>query len=237
MSNDQEPNLTQYEIEKGTISYEQSISAYQFQVSRYNTWMNLYALFVGALFVAFYGIAYNININDSANANDIENVCKCVCDSCSCTPAAESTIKPLAELFLPREYMLILVTLLGIIASGCWMASMMGNCAWINSYMRIIKRNEENLFASYPHTDPFDWFVHRYAITSKNEITQHPKFISTQKATQFFIGTTLTAWIFIFIWSICFVADKEMGCCGIIASLLVSTAISVATWRIFKLFS
>lgn len=36
------------------FAYEQSISAYQKHVERYNTWMNMYAIMTGALFVAFY---------------------------------------------------------------------------------------------------------------------------------------------------------------------------------------
>lgn len=35
-------------------AYEKAIEGYQFQVGRYNTWMNYYALFVGALFIALY---------------------------------------------------------------------------------------------------------------------------------------------------------------------------------------
>lgn len=36
------------------FAYEQSISAYQHHVQRYSTWMNMYAIIAGALFVAFY---------------------------------------------------------------------------------------------------------------------------------------------------------------------------------------
>ena len=38
------------------FAYEQSIKAYQSHVQRYNTWMNMYAIMTGALFVAFYSI-------------------------------------------------------------------------------------------------------------------------------------------------------------------------------------
>ena len=38
------------------VAYEKAINGYQFQVGRYNTWMNYYAIFVGALFVALYSI-------------------------------------------------------------------------------------------------------------------------------------------------------------------------------------
>lgn len=37
-------------------AYEQSVNAYQSHVQRYNTWMNMYAVITGALFVAFYSM-------------------------------------------------------------------------------------------------------------------------------------------------------------------------------------
>lgn len=37
-------------------AYEKAIDAYQFNVSRYHTWMNYYSIFVGALFVALYTV-------------------------------------------------------------------------------------------------------------------------------------------------------------------------------------
>ena len=39
------------------FAYEQSIQAHQKHVERYNTWMNMYAIMTGALFVAFYSIS------------------------------------------------------------------------------------------------------------------------------------------------------------------------------------
>ena len=44
------------QICKKQIAYEKAIDAYQFHVQRYHTWVNYYAIFVGALFVAFYTI-------------------------------------------------------------------------------------------------------------------------------------------------------------------------------------
>ncbi len=41
------------------FAYEQSIIAYQHHVQRYSTWMNMYAIITGALFVAFYSIYGN----------------------------------------------------------------------------------------------------------------------------------------------------------------------------------
>jgi hypothetical protein len=36
--------------------YEKAIEGYKFNVERYKDWMNLYAIFVGAFFVAYYTI-------------------------------------------------------------------------------------------------------------------------------------------------------------------------------------
>jgi hypothetical protein len=36
--------------------YEKAIRGYEFHIQRYNTWMNQYAIFVGAFFVAYYSI-------------------------------------------------------------------------------------------------------------------------------------------------------------------------------------
>lgn len=38
------------------LAYEKAIEGYQFQVGRYNVWMNYYAIFVGAFFVALYSV-------------------------------------------------------------------------------------------------------------------------------------------------------------------------------------
>lgn len=58
-SNNEDNPLSGQENLKNTnvfAAYEKAIEGYQFQVGRYNTWMNYYALFVGALFIALYSI-------------------------------------------------------------------------------------------------------------------------------------------------------------------------------------
>ena len=44
------------QICKKQVAYDKAVEAYQFHVQRYHTWVNYYAIFVGALFVAFYTI-------------------------------------------------------------------------------------------------------------------------------------------------------------------------------------
>lgn len=49
------------------FAYEQSIIAYQNHVQRYSTWMNMYAVITGALFVALYTSYSGTNINKFPN--------------------------------------------------------------------------------------------------------------------------------------------------------------------------
>lgn len=43
--------------------YEKAIQGLEFHTSRFNTWMNLYAIFVGAFFIAYYNISEKDNFN------------------------------------------------------------------------------------------------------------------------------------------------------------------------------
>lgn len=183
------------------IAYEQAVKAYQFQVTRYNTWMNYYALFVGALFVSFYMI---ICYSKSIDTNIID-----------------------------PKHLLTFIAALGIIASICWMASLIGNCAWMNNYIKAVKKNETIFFGektggneslvvyrrliknSSPTTEDggansstctwwktcIDWIKKKLKTCLGFIIgNRRTGFISTQKMTQWFVGAVLAAWIYIFVW-------------------------------------
>ncbi|MDE6569455.1 MAG: hypothetical protein K2K43_02385 [Alistipes sp.] len=221
------------------VAYEQSVKAYQFQVTRYNTWMNYYALFVGALFVGFY------------------NVPK---DALECLP--------------------ILISLLGIVASTCWMASLIGNCAWMNNYIKIVKENEKAFFSAYNSShnvyqkikyEPvaaqrgwelrnffkllcnfpkwivqFIWFILKqilrflhWVIFKKNNTAVQAlesvnTYISTQKTTQWFVGSVLAAWIYIFVYAcdIAITTNCKLINNGIL--ILGSVVIAVIIWFLLK---
>lgn len=49
-------NTISKQEENKKLAYEKAIEGYHFQVGRYNTWMNYYAIFVGAFFVALYSV-------------------------------------------------------------------------------------------------------------------------------------------------------------------------------------
>ena len=42
--------------------YEQAVRGYEFNINRYKDWMNLYAIFVGAFFIAYYTLIDKVNI-------------------------------------------------------------------------------------------------------------------------------------------------------------------------------
>lgn len=187
------------------IAYEQSVKAYQFQVTRYNTWMNYYALFVGALFVAFYNV-----------------------------PTAGSDIQCLP----------IIISLLGIVASICWMASLIGNCAWMNNYIQTVKENERIFFEEPVQqndenlTNP-DLSVYRH-IHQGEQIPKvyYKEFISTQKMTQWFVGAVLAVWIYIFIYlctgdgSIAITCNCELVNSG--TPILISIVAAWGIWILLK---
>lgn len=194
--------------DKQFIAYDQAIKAYQFQVTRYNTWMNYYALFVGALFVAFYMI---ICYSQS---------CSCTCCfcwmCCSCDDELPST-----------KFLLIFITILGIVASTCWMASLIGNCAWMNNYIKIVKIRENALLGQTSYV--YQYIQECY----QNRTGKHLRkgFISTQKMTQWFVGAVLAAWIYILI-SLC---PTKYDCIAFIYDYKKITS-CVIVWVIWVLF-
>ena len=97
------------QICKKQVAYDKAVEAYQFHVQRYHTWVNYYAIFVGALFVAFYTI-----IPQSENVQ--------------CTPCSGTIFSFLDSIWLP-----LLIITLGWFASMCWLASIIGHYEWMKS--------------------------------------------------------------------------------------------------------
>ena len=93
--------------------YDKAIEGYKFQVERYNTWMNYYALFVGALFVALYSIW---------PSNE------------GCCPKTTSSI----EIWI----LLGAISLLGWLGSFCWYGSLLGYRKWITHWIDVVKKIE-----------------------------------------------------------------------------------------------
>lgn len=156
------------------FAYEQSIQAYQKHVERYSTWMNMYAVMTGALFVAFYSI-YG---KDSTCI-----ICGKLNEICSCSLVSDD-----------NTIFLLLIAILGFICSLCWYGAVKGHYEWMKSFIEIVKFNEKKYFGE---NGPF---VYSKVIALE---TSKPKkgnflygFFSTQKITLFFIKGVVLAWIF-----------------------------------------
>lgn len=232
--------------DKELVAYEQAVKAYQFQVTRYNTWMNYYALFVGALFVAFYMI---ICYSKSCS-------CASCYTCCSCNYQLPST-----------RFLLILIAVLGIVASVCWMASLIGNCAWMNNYIKAVKKNEATFFGEEIGSGK-SLVIYRRLIKNSSATTKdrrwktcidwikeklktclgfncRRKFISTQKITQWFVGSVLAAWIYIFVCLLAKNSDITITSTQLIqmiqdyiiqdCKIKISIGIAFGIWVFFKI--
>ena len=165
-------------------AYEKAIEGYQFQVGRYNIWMNYYAIFVGALFVALYSIWPK---------SEIETLC-CACKPvCSKVPVA---IAESQEWFLP-----LIISVLGWIASLCWYGALLGYRKWNDHWIGVIQKIERIIVGK---EDPsptlsLDKYLKVYLdmpkSCSEDATPRYVKgFISTQKITGIFIFFAALAW-------------------------------------------
>lgn len=168
------------QICKKQVAYDKAVEAYQFHVQRYHTWVNYYAIFVGALFVAFYTIMPQSG-----------NIQRSLC--------SESISSFLASVWLP-----LLIITLGWFASMCWLASIIGHYEWMKSWMRIVKKREEAFFETTPNQSSntssvsSEIFVYGKVMREPDRSESNnmlPKFISTQKITQWFVWSVILAWI------------------------------------------
>lgn len=165
-------------------AYEKAIEGYQFQVERYNTWMNYYAIFVGALFIALYKIWPQGSI-----------CCSCITSSNPNLPIENSD----------SGILLILIAFVGWIASICWYGALVGYRKWNDHWMKVIhtiekifstpkNKQQENkldddfppVYGDMPESDSL-----------QTKIRYEPGFISTQKITGIFIFCIALAWAII----------------------------------------
>lgn len=159
--------VDEYE-DKLKVAYEESIKAYQSHVQRYNTWMNMYAIMTGALFVAFYSVYGNEN-----------------CDKrCLCAKTLETNVDGI---------LLVLIALLGFLCSLCWLGAVKGHYEWMKSYVKILKSNEKKYFDSYSLFVYTKVAASKRQVSSGNYLFG---FYSTQKITLFFIKCVALAWLF-----------------------------------------
>lgn len=135
---------------------------------------------LAALFVAFYTI-----IPQSENVQ--------------CAPCSGTIFSFLDSIWLP-----LLIITLGWFASMCWLASIIGHYEWMKSWIRIVKKREVDFFettSSQPsNISPVssEIFVYGKVMREPDRSVPNnmlPKFISTQKVTQWFVWSVILMWI------------------------------------------
>ena len=153
-----------------------AIDAYRFQVERYQTFMNYFALFNGALLVAFCTL-----LTSTTTITNIPNTCCKICFE--------------NKYILSNQYqpLLIMISILGIIVSIIWKRSIKGNIAWMGSWMELIRNNEQNNIK-----EPTKDTLHN-TIVSEDALDFESKknlkgFYSTQKLTLAFVRFVIIAW-------------------------------------------
>ena len=115
-------------MEQQRFMYQKAIEAYQYHVNRYHTWMNYYALFNGALLVAF---------------------CTLLCATTQITGGkgsveTEEIVLEGGGVILSNNYgcLQVLIFVLGILTSFLWLLSILGHRTWTLSWMSIICKYE-----------------------------------------------------------------------------------------------
>ena len=168
-------------------AYEKAIEGYQFQVGRYNIWMNYYAIFVGALFVALYSIWPK---------SEIETLC------CACKPVcgkAPAAVAESQEWFLP-----LIISVLGWIASLCWYGALLGYRKWNEHWIKVVQGIEmvlnkdvyPNVYTAQPERPQKEslWKRIKNIFRCNKSKCYAPGFVSTQKITGIFIFFAALAW-------------------------------------------
>ena len=175
------------QIMEEKIAYEKAIEGYQFQVGRYNIWMNYYAIFVGALFVALYSIWPK---------SEIETLC------CACKPVcgkAPAAVAESQEWFLP-----LIISVLGWIASLCWYGALLGYRKWNEHWIKVVQGIEmvlnkdvyPNVYTAQPERPQKEslWKRIKNIFRCNKSKCYAPGFVSTQKITGIFIFFAALAW-------------------------------------------
>lgn len=174
------------EERKQERSYEIAIDAYWQHIKRYHTWMNYFALFDGALLVAFCTLmcATNIIIGDMG---------KCV--------NAHLFLQG-NGLYLTNDYWALqyIIVALGIITSVFWLLSIKGHRAWKVNWMNVIEYYESKDLPIYSLVildKKYDFRNKSGTILPKGII---PQGYSTDKITVMFIYMVILAWILAFFY-------------------------------------
>lgn len=163
--------------------------------NRYHTWMNYYSLFNGALLVAYCTLLV----------------------STGWVIQQQFSCKTTYKLECGYWDFLIMIAFLGIVASYCWLLSMIGHNHWLNNWRQKLQGRYPNIMNDISVEDSL---VSQLSNICGKRVL--PGFYSTAKITQIFIWTVITAWIMIFIYSISkyIKCDFSIFCIGIISLII-----------------
>lgn len=206
------------------LAYDKAIEGYQFQVGRYNTWMNYYSIFVGALFIAFY------TIWSSGNS--------CCCCCCRTAVADDDG----------KWILLLIIAGLGFIASACWYGALLGYRKWNGHWISTVKNIEKLVFPDSSNTSNTSNTNDNKTKSSRLEVyrnmpkepQEEPKYIkgyiSTQKITGIFIFFVMAAWAITIGWVLCTHFDWNCwyALLGIFAPIIVICKLHYCTCRFYS---
>jgi len=162
--------------ESNKYLYEKAIEGYQFQVKRYNTWTNLYAIFVGACLLAY------------TNLEGKDNYA-----------------------------LIILITIVGLLTSICWLGSFYGYYYWTISWTNILHLREQLYLDSLKKNGENNIPV--YCLADNESLKKYG--FSTQKITNLFIRIVNIAWGALFLYQI----FKTFGNKPLLSSFLLITSV------------
>lgn len=182
--------------------YKIAIEGYHNHFERYNHWMNMYAIFNGALFIGL----YNIIGKDVKVAFSDE-----------------------IEFFL---FLQLLILALGCISSWFWFFSSRGFYRWNISWIETVAHHERKFVQRFIDDESKeDIYVYNIFRKIGNEKYFMTRPFSTQKITQWFTATVAVAWSAITILFL-LKNHSELGCLSTCASavLIVVVVLACGFW-------
>lgn len=173
-------------VEQRRFVYQKAIDAYQYHVNRYHTWMNYYALFNGALLVAFCTLLC-ATTQIAGGKGSVET---------------EEIVLEGGGVILSNNYgcLQVLIIVLGILTSFLWLLSILGHRTWTLSWMSLICKYERE----YGFDSLYRMVIlkNKYNPNNKDGISLNgyfrtiyiPEGFSTDKLTIIFVWGVILSW-------------------------------------------
>lgn len=196
-------------IEQRRFMYQKAIEAYQYHVNRYHTWMNYYALFNGALLVAFCTLLC-ATTQIAGGKGSVEN---------------EEIVLEGGGVILSNNYgcLQVLIIVLGILTSFLWLLSILGHRTWTLSWMSIICKYERE----YGFDPLYRMVILQNKYNPKNKDgasledsfkrTYIPEGFSTDKLTIKFVWFVILSWYL----SLLYLCFQNVITCGVFTFIVI----------------